>query len=95
MPKAYIFIYSQRFGDREFVKGVVNRIPEITNWRYDLPNTFYLVSELSADELAKRVTEVAGKKARHLITELSENSQGLLPRKTWHLLNEKEHLRED
>jgi hypothetical protein len=59
MARAYLFIYGPTFGDRNAVKKVLNQIPEITLWRYDLPNTYYLISDLLADELHERIVAVA------------------------------------
>lgn len=61
----------------------------IRYWRYDLPNTFYLVSDLSATKLSELVQEFNAGKGRFLICEVGLNKQGWLPRRTWQLLNRK------
>ncbi len=90
MKKAYLLIYSSELGTREDVKSWANALPVIT-WRYDLPNTFYLISEASASELYESLIAKLGKKGRFLIIEAGENRQGLLPPNTWHLLRMKTH----
>jgi hypothetical protein len=95
MKKAYLFIYSDSVGDRETVKGWLNEMSEIIHWRFDLPNTFYLISESSADELSGKVLEYTDKKGRFLISEYSGNSQGWLPSEAWYLLNNKRHKPKD
>lgn len=87
MARAYVLIYSDRMGSRDEVREFVDGIPEITFWRYDLPNTFYLISELSADELSDIVLTFNRKRARFLIIEVGSNKQGLLPKETWVVLN--------
>ncbi len=82
----YLFIYSNDFGDREAVKTILNGMPEIVDWRYDLPNTFYLESEEEADKLADLIIEQKAD-ARFLLVEVSKNRQGWLPKATWEFLN--------
>lgn len=83
----YLFIYSDDMGNRETVKALLNSIPQITNWRYDLPNAFYIESVKSADELADLIIE-RRPNTRFFITEISKsNKQGWLPKDTWTFLN--------
>ena len=91
MKKAYLFIYGSTVGSRETVKEWLNNIPEITHWRFDLPNTFYLISELSAEDLTDKILQRTGKNVRFIISEYSENSQGWLPQESWYLLNNKRY----
>ena len=87
--RAYLFIYSSDVGTRDEVRDYIDQLPEILNWRYDIPHAFYLVSESSADEITDKVLSFTGGDGRFLIAEVPENSQGWLPRDTWRLLNEK------
>lgn len=84
----YLFIYNDDFGNRETVKDILDSIPEITDWRYDLPHAFYLISDLSADQLADLVIEKKAN-ARFFLTEVGQNRQGWLPKATWDFLNNK------
>lgn len=86
--KAYILIYSDAKIDRSDVKGWADNERKIVTWRYDLPNSFYLVSENSASELADSFEKAFGK-VRFLITEISANRQGMLPKNTWYFLRNK------
>ena len=88
MRKAYLFVYSNDLGTREIVKNAVDSIESIILWRYDLPNSFYLISTSSAIELSKTIRMKLGDK-RFIITEISSNKQGWLPQKSWHLINNK------
>ena len=87
--RAYLFIYSSSVGTREEVRDYIDELPEILNWRYDIPHAFYLITESSADEITDKILDFAGGDGRFLITEVTENSQGWLPKRTWRLLNEK------
>lgn len=87
--RAYLLIYSDSMGEREEVKGFLDKQAEISHWRFDMPNTFYLVSDRSAQELYEVVQRFNEKRGRFLISEIGSNKQGWLPAKTWHLLNQK------
>ena len=75
--------------DRQAVKVWANESPLVLTWRYDLPNTFYLVSEASAAELYADFAQGSRKSWRCLVTEVSENRQGRLPMDTWYFLRNK------
>ena len=87
MKRSYLMIYNDRLGTREAVRDFLDGRAEILHWRYDLPNTFYLISHLSAEELYEVVQGFNRKRGLFLICEVGSNSQGWLPEKTWTLLN--------
>jgi len=90
MKKNYLFVYADSLGDREAVKKIIDSIPQIDNWLYDIPNSFYLKSESSADHLVDLIKEKV--KAEHLvyfITEIHSNRQGYLTKDVWDFLNQK------
>ena len=58
--RAYLFIYSSDVGSRDEVRDYIDQLPEILNWRYDIPHAFYLVSESSADEITDKVLSFTG-----------------------------------
>ena len=87
MKRTYLLIYSDRLGTRDEIKEFLDRTSEILNWRYDLPNTFYLVSSLSAEELYEVIQGYNQRRGLFLISEVGENTQGWLPAKSWMLLN--------
>ena len=89
MKHAYLFIYNDSVGTREQVKEFLNKRQEISNWRYDLPNMFYLISEKSAQELYEIIQEFNKERGFFLICEAGQNRQGWLPEKTWTLLRER------
>ena len=89
MKKSYIFIYSDATGGRDAIKAWVNTEQAVIHWRYDMPHSFYIISESSASDLYNSFINFNGKKGRFLIMEISDNRQGLLPSETWYLLKNK------
>lgn len=88
MKKVYLLVYSDNIGDRTSIKTIINSIPEILNWRYDIPNSFYIISEKSAHELVNLIDpKIKSTSKRFLITEVSANRQGYLPKDTWNFIN--------
>ena len=85
--RAYLFVYGDDLGTREELRDFLNKLPEVLNWRYDLPNTFYLVSESDAEELADKIGRYGG--GRFIVAEVPDNSQGWLPHRSWHIITEK------
>lgn len=88
--KSYLLVYDTAFGSRDEVKALLN-IPEVTHWRYDMPNCFYLVSALSAEELVDGLRKRNGDKGKFLISEISGNVQGYLTPASWYLINNKKY----
>lgn len=87
MKKVYLFIYSDKMGDRESIKNSLDSIVEILDWRYDLPNCFYLISECSANELSNLIYhKYEERPCRFIISEIQTNRQGYLPKDTWTFL---------
>ena len=87
--RAYLLIYSGGVGTREEIRDYIDNLPEILNWRYDVPHAFYLVSESTAEEITDLILRFSRGEGRFLVTEVVENSQGWLPRGAWRFLNEK------
>jgi hypothetical protein len=87
--KAYLLVYSDATGGREMMRNWVNQESAVLHWRYDMPHSFYLISEASAADLAQSLTKFLGRKGRFLIVEVNDNRQGWLPSETWHLLRNK------
>lgn len=88
MKRSYIFVYADSFGLHETVKNHIDAIPEILNWRYELPNSFFLVSELSASNLYEKIKPL-NETGKFLISETTDNKQGWLAKDSWRILNEK------
>lgn len=85
--RAYLFIYNDDVGTREEIRDYFNELPEVLNWRYDIPHAFYIVSRCSAREIAEKIREFTHD-GRFLVVEVTKNKQGWLPRRTWRFLND-------
>ena len=92
MRRAYLFIYSRAVGGREAVKGWANEEPAVLYWRYDIPHSFYIISEESAAFLSKSFIAQNRQQGRFLIVEVGDNRQGWLPKEAWYLLRNKRRM---
>lgn len=88
MRKAYILVYSGSLGNSEKVKNCLSKINQVIHWRTDMPNSFYIISTDTANDIAKSIRKEIGN-GRFLITEITSNKQGWLPTETWELINKK------
>ena len=91
MSKAYLFLYDDAVGSREQLRGVLDSMLQVTNWRFDLPHCFYVVSPYSAEDLYNAFVKKNGTKGRFMFIEASANRQGLMLPDTWYLLTHKTH----
>jgi hypothetical protein len=88
MRRAYILAYSDSLGNRDTIKNCLSKIPEVVTWRFDMPYSFYIISDHSAVEIARSIRSNL-KNGRFLITEITDNKQGWLPNETWYFVNNK------
>ena len=95
MKKSYLFYYSDTVGTLEEVRDHVDSMSSVLLWRYDTNNLFYIVSEKSAHEIAKEFEGKAGSQGRFIISEYNGNAEGRLTHASWHLLIEKEYLKDE
>lgn len=87
MRRIYLFVYSDLMGDREAMIKLVDSIPQILDWRYDMPNSFYIISEEMSDTLSDLIySNCSGSHIRFIISEVPNNRQGFLPGKTWEFI---------
>lgn len=85
----YIFAYSRFMGNTDEVRELLEQIDCIEDIRQLLQGTFLLLSEEDATELHARIKRLAPNK-RFLISEISENRQGWLPKRTWQFIRQVE-----
>ena len=93
MRRAYILIYNEEVGTRDQVKSYLDSLPEILNWRTELPNSFLVISESDANDIATLMRRFTHDKGRFFVCEIPANNQGWLTKKMWRMINEK-HLPE-
>ena len=91
MDKVYLFIFDNNVGTREEIIDVLNTMQLVTNWRYDIPHTFYVISAYSAQELYDEFIANNGVKGRFMFMEAADNRQGQMLSDTWYLLTNKSH----
>lgn len=88
MKRVYLFVYSDILGNRETVKRILDNIPKVLKWRYDMPNSFYLLSESTANELVDLIhNQLENRTCRFIIVEITKNHQGYLPEDSWQFIN--------
>lgn len=87
MKRLYVLIFGFP-ATLESVRAVVDTMPEILAWRYDLPNAFYLLSYHTAEQIAQSYRTRRRNEGMFLVVEINRlNMQGWLSQDTWHLLN--------
>jgi hypothetical protein len=89
--RAYILVHSNTAATPEQMKEHLNSMSEVKTWRTDLSNSFYIISDSSAQILSKRLREKTGAKGRFIIAEVTPNSNGWLTPESWFLLRNKTH----
>lgn len=89
MKKLYLFIYNDEVGTRQAIKAIINEMSTVITWRFDIPHSFYIVSNNSAKELYEEFAVANGQKGRFMFIECTENRQGLMLKDTWFFLNKK------
>lgn len=89
MNRSYLFVYNDLCGPRATITAILDRMPEVLNWRYDIPNCIYVVSRASAQELADSFRRNGGGAGTWLFAEATANKQGWLSQDTWAFLNDK------
>jgi hypothetical protein len=86
--KTYLIVFSSDFASRDQVTAHIDTWPEIPFWHCSLPNCVFVTSDLSAAEIAAKLEkhfDVSSPK-RFLVAELNSNTQGRLPKQSWHMM---------
>ena len=84
-PWAYLFVFSPELGTTEDVHAFVDKHPNILHWYRCLPNSYFLVSDLSAKGLSAEVRAALGV-GRFVILDTATDRDGWLPREVWSFL---------
>ena len=87
--KKYLFTYGPSLGTRDKLTEVLNGMKEIKGWRYDIPNSFYIFTELNAKDLVNRIRQACGGKGRCIAVAM-EDYHGWLPHETWEYMKKVE-----
>ena len=83
----YIFAYSRFMGNTDEVRELLEQVDSIEKICQLLQGTFLLLSEAEATDLHAKIKKLAPNK-RFLISEISENRQGWLPKRTWQFIRQ-------
>ena len=88
--KAYAVISSGRFASRPALQAFLNQHERVAYWYACLPSCVFAFTDMSAHDLAKDLEARfgLGPGRRFLVTELSTNRQGRLPRELWEMLRD-------
>lgn len=91
MMRTYLLVYNEGTWDRQAVATWANESPLIKTWRSDMSNSFYLISDSSAQAIHEALLPLKKKSssARYLVTEIADNRQGMLLPDAWFLINNK------
>jgi hypothetical protein len=84
---AYVFIYDNNVGTREELKAFLDARPEILNWMYCMPNSFFLVSNKGASTLQDIFSTINKNNGRFLILDAETDKNGWLEEMYWKFLN--------
>jgi hypothetical protein len=98
MRRAYLFVFSPSLGTQEQVRRCVQGLRSMVYWRYDMPNAFYIVSDSDANSIAVDIIRHFNNDGHFIITQINPNTndtQGWLPKASWHLINNKTLAPED
>jgi hypothetical protein len=76
--------YSDVLGTQEKVAKVIDSIPDIVDWRYDMQNCIYFKSRLDSTALSTKIRAKLPK-GRFIIVEIGNNKErnGYLKPETW------------
>ena len=83
--KIFLFLFNNEFGTRDHAINIIKQLPTVVSWRSDLPNTIYIKSESSPQQLCDDIRAIRGV-GKFLIAELTNNRQGYLSKETWNFL---------
>jgi len=53
--KHYLLVYGKDLGKRDEIKACLDALPEVVSWRFEMPNSFFIQSELNAQKLGDAI----------------------------------------
>jgi hypothetical protein len=88
--KVYLINSSPKFAARSRLQRFLDEHPRVSYWYACLPNAVFAVTDLSAHDLAKALERQFGVGPGHrfLVSEVSGNRQGRLPKDLWDILRD-------
>jgi hypothetical protein len=86
MPWSYLLLFDDEAGSLDCVRRFIDTHPDILNWYHILPNSFFIVSERTADQLANIFRRFTNDKGRFIILDTKSDRSGWLPLKAWQFM---------
>ncbi len=84
---AYLFVYDDKVGTRDEIKAFLDSRPEILNWAYCMPHSFFLVSNRTASGIRELISSFNKNGGRFIIVDVKTDRDGWLPRSYWDWLS--------
>ena len=86
MSNAYLYVFAPKGFDREDVAKYLDTLDGVENWFYSLPNSIFIVGDVTARTLSKKFIEKFGEH-RHFVTLVSKTARaGWMPKDHWSVL---------
>ncbi|MBL0592640.1 hypothetical protein [Aeromonas veronii] len=92
--KSFIFIFNGGADEREKLVKILDQLPEVNTWRYDMLSCIYILSDHTAKEIQEAIKQHYPSIGRHMITSLGNEYWGELTGESWHFLEKCEHAPE-
>lgn len=92
MKRVHLFVHNEPLEKREYIAGLLDQIPEVVTWRYDMRSCFYIVSEATAKDLATAIQAKSGNTlSRFIVVPIESEYWGWATDETWYLFANKAH----
>lgn len=88
MKRAYVISYDLK-GPSANYSDLYEFLKSQGNWWHYLASTWIIISDLSASELADEIRRYTNEGDRFLVTALTKETNGWLPKRAWEWIREK------
>ena len=86
MRKLYLIAYGDKL-KRDDLTSFLGGVKECERWFYSMPNSLFVISSLTANEVYDRIEERFSVHGRFFVTEVPRhNSQGWIPNNHWEII---------
>jgi hypothetical protein len=87
MKRPYLILINDNLSSRAALTTFLDEISEVSYWYACMPNAVFLISSLSASGLSHLIRDKFGTDGlkRHIVTEVSTNRDGWMPKQVWHM----------
>jgi hypothetical protein len=84
---AYLLVFDSNIGtEKEVSKFLDEREDIFQNWMTVLPNSFFIVSDKSAKEIADVFRSLTQNNGRFIVLDVETDRNGWLPKKAWEFI---------